>query len=106
MNHDEHGRYVAIGMAAIAGSITALALMDWKHMGWQERLLTLFVGAAFAVFAVPPLAAYAGLNVKDLGVICGVTYFGASGWNMFMPVVLQSGARKLREWLGVKEDSQ
>jgi hypothetical protein len=40
------------------------------------------------------------MNIENLRVICGVTYFGATGANIFIPLSI----RKMKKVLGVEED--
>lgn len=101
IEQNEHTRLAYVAMAALAGSVTALSFLPWKQMSWTEIALTLFVGFGFAVFGVPYLAAdLAKINIENLRVICGVTYFGATGANIFIPLSI----RKMKKVLGVEED--
>jgi hypothetical protein len=89
-DHGDHARLVYTGMAAVAGAITALSFMKWREMSWPEVMLTIFVGAAFALFAVPWIAAdWAGMDLENLRAICGVTYLGATGSNILIPVAIR-----------------
>lgn len=101
MDLDTHGhRFVYTIFAAVAGAVTALSMLEWKRMTWQEITLTVFVGATFSLFAVPWLAAdVAGVKIDNLRVICGVTYMGATGANILIPVAI----RRLRGLLGLEE---
>lgn len=93
--HDQ-ARLAYVAMAALAGSITALSFLPWKTMTWVEILLTLFVGFAFAIFGMPWLAAdWARIDIDNLRVICGITYFGATGANIFIPLVIRKLKRQL-----------
>jgi hypothetical protein len=93
----DHYRMTYIVMAAVAGSITSLAMLNWKDMSWTEILLTLFVGSSFAVFCVPWLAGdWLRIDITDLRAICGVTYFGATGANVFVPLLI----RKVKSQIG------
>ena len=94
--HD-HARLAYIAMAALAGSITALSMQNWKSMPWSEVVLTVFVGMSFAIFAVPWLAHdWANIDIDNLRAICGVTYLGATGANVLLPLAI----RKARTWFG------
>ncbi len=100
MNDTDHARYFYVGMASVAGAITALSMLPWKRMSWSEILLTIFVGTTFSVFAVPWMAAdLAGMNIDNLRVICGITYMGATGANILIPVAI----RRLRGLLGLED---
>lgn len=102
IENNEHTRLAYVMMAAMAGSVTALSFLPWKTMSWAEIALTIFVGFAFAVFGVPWVAAdVARMNIDNLRVICGITYFGATGANVFIPLII----RKLKKMLGLMEDA-
>jgi hypothetical protein len=75
-------------MAATAGSITALSMMKWKEMSGAEVALTLFVGAAFAIF-VAPWAASKWLNIDyntDMQGMCAIVYAAGSLSNVLIPL--------------------
>jgi hypothetical protein len=75
-------------MAAVAGAITALSLMDWQKMSWQLRAMTVFVGTAFAIFAVPLLvSSIAPFDNMKLKIACGATYFGGTFSNLAIPAI-------------------
>lgn len=95
IEQNEHTRLAYIVMSALAGSVTALSFLPWKSMSWGEIALTLFVGFAFAVFGVPWIAAdLARIDIESLRVICGVTYFGATGANVFIPIIIRKAKRQ------------
>lgn len=99
-DQQEHARIAYIAMAALAGAITALSFMPWKTMRWSEIAMTLFVGSAFAVFGVPWIAGdWAHMDLTNLRAVCAVTYFGATGANVFIPLII----RKLRKSFGLEE---
>lgn len=80
-------------MAAIAGAVTALAFLKWKEMETREVVLTLFVGASFAIFVTPWLAhMILGDAAHSPQAIAGLTYVTASGSNTLLPLVIR--------WLG------
>jgi hypothetical protein len=86
-------RTAYVGMAAIAGAVTALAFQKWKEMTPTEIVLTLVVGASFAIFVVPLILHLAfGLNETDIRTIAGITYISASGSNTLIPLAIR--------WLG------
>jgi len=96
----DHARLAYIAMAALAGAITALSFLPWKTMSWAEIAMTLFVGSAFAIFGVPWIAAdWAHMDIENLRAICAVTYFGATGANVFIPLVI----RKLKKSFGMED---
>jgi len=84
------GRYVYIVMSALAGAITALSFMPWSKMRWTEIGMTLFVGSAFALFGVPYLIGdMVKVEIHSLRAICFWTYIGATGANVFLPVIIR-----------------
>lgn len=87
--HD-HLRMVYIGMAAIAGSVTALSFMKWREMTWPEIIMTLIVGFSFAIFFVPWLAAdWMHIDINNLRAVCAVVYLGGMSSNALMPVLIK-----------------
>lgn len=95
-------RNVYIVMAALAGSITSLAFMNWRQMDWPERGLTVFVGATFAIFAVPwiwfDVLGWRNASLNDLRYACGLAYAGGTCANAFIPLLIRLG----RTWLSGK----
>jgi hypothetical protein len=92
----EQARMVYIAMAALAGAVTSLSGMPWRTMSWPEIFMTLFVGTAFAVLLVPWLAAdWLHVDISNLRAICAVTYLGATGANVFIPVIIRKVKRLL-----------
>lgn len=88
--HHDLPRMAYIAAAAIAGAVTALSMMRWKSMAWSEIAMTLFVGTTFSIFVVPWIAAdWAGIDISNLRVICGATYIGAMGSNVFIPMLIR-----------------
>lgn len=89
-------RQIYIGIAAIAGAITALSLMNWRNMSWPEVWITLFVGASFAMFAVPWLAGdILKINDSTLRAACGLTYLGGTCANALIPPLIRRAKRML-----------
>lgn len=96
-DQESHFRVLYIAMAAMAGSVTALSFLPWKSMSWTEIGMTLFVGSTFAIFGVPWLAHdWAHIDIENLRAICAITYFGATGANVFIPIVI----RRFKKALG------
>ncbi len=92
----EQARMAYIAMAALAGAITSLSGMPWRTMSWPDIALTLFVGTAFAVFLVPWVASdWLHVDIRNLRAICAVTYLGATGANVFIPVLIRKVKRLL-----------
>lgn len=91
-------------LAAFAGAVTALAFMKWKEMTYPEILLTLFVGASFAIFVTPWLANVAlGIETEDARSVAAITYVMASGSNTFLPVIIRYLRRLFLERNGGEE---
>ena len=94
-------RQVYIAIAAIAGAITALSFMNWRQMTWPEVWITLFVGASFAVFAVPWIAGdILKINDSTLRAACGLTYLGGTCANALIPPLV----RKVKRMLALHEE--
>lgn len=94
-------RVVYIGMAAVAGAITALSLMDRARMTRWDMVLTVFVGTSFALFAVPYLTAdVLHLERSTLSAACGLTYLGGTFGNALIPPLL----RKLKKKFALTEE--
>lgn len=78
-----------IGLAAVAGAVTALSFRGWKEMTRTEIVLTLFVSASFSVFVVPWLAySYFG-PTPDIRALAFAIYVGGSGANTFLPLIFR-----------------
>lgn len=103
MNPDNPiARAVYIGMAAVAGAITALSFLQWREMTWGQILLTVFVGTSFAVFVVPWVTVDV-LHVKDsLRTACGLTYIGGAVANAVVPKI----ARRVSAFFKLDEGVQ
>jgi hypothetical protein len=85
-------RNIYLALTALCGSITALAYMRYKEMGWGEISLNLFIGLAFAFFVAP----WAGhtilrINETDARALCMVTYVFAAGWPLILPRIINWG---------------
>lgn len=93
------GAYLAL--AALAGSITALSVRNWKEMTRSEILLTLFVGFSFAWFVTPWLA-HSVLGVAEDGLrkISALTYIFAAGTNSILPMLIRSIQRAVERVFG------
>lgn len=90
MNDHNDYRVLYIIMSAIAGSVTALSFLKYRQMTWVEIGLTLFVGFAFAVIAVPYIAAdWLKMDIGNLRAVCFAVYTGGTAWNVLIPVVIK-----------------
>ena len=80
--------------AAFCGSVTSLSLMQWKTMERKEVMLTLFVGTTFSVFVAPFIASSVfHVDVGNLQALCAAMYFGATGANAFIPMLIKRFTR-------------
>lgn len=78
-----------IGLAAVAGGVTALSFREWKQMRRAEILMVLFVGAAFAIFVAPWVAhAIFRLPVSDTRGTAAIVYIMGSGSNALLPWII------------------
>lgn len=97
----EQARAAYIAMAALAGAISSLSVLEWKAMTWAEVAMTILVGSTFAAFAVPYLIAdVAGIDITSLRSICFFTYLGATGANSFLPILIRLGRHFLVRLFG------
>lgn len=100
IDQQDHASIAYQGLAAVAGSITALSMLKWREMSWPEVFMTMFVGTSFSIFAVPWLAAdLAGIDMGSLRVVCGITYIGATGANILIPMAI----RRARAVIGLED---
>lgn len=90
-----------LGLAALAGAITALSFRPFKHMTRAEIIIAVFVGFSFAAFVGPWAAAVIfGDGPVDLRILGGVFYIMATGSNLLLPPLI----RKVGELFGVKAE--
>lgn len=100
-------RMLYVGISAVAGAITALSFMRWRDMPWPDRLLTLFVGAAFALIFVPWIVGDVfHVDMAPLRAACAITYIGAVGSNSFLPLIIRSAKRFASARLGTDEGAK
>lgn len=76
-------------MSALAGAVTALAQMTYKEMTWVDIALTLFSGFGFAVFFMPSVAQWMGVDENNIRTTNAIVYIGGTGWNILMPFAIQ-----------------
>lgn len=80
-------------LASLAGALTALSVRPFQSMSRGEIVVALTVGASFALFVGPWVAAIIfGEGPTDIRVLGGVLYLLASGSNILIP--------KAVKWLG------
>jgi hypothetical protein len=83
-----------VGMAALAGAITALAFVKWKELSRGEILLTLVAGFSFAVFVTPWVAeTFFGVEPTNVRALAAMTYIFGSGSNILLPLLIRSIGR-------------
>lgn len=98
--HDFMLRYVYIPLAAIAGSISALASAKTQQMNRTDILLTFAAGFSFAIFVTPWLAVSVfGVNENNVRAIAGLTYIFGAGSNILLPVLIE----QLKRVVGSRE---
>jgi hypothetical protein len=103
-NHSDHANLFYGAVASLAGAVTALSFLPWKTMRWAEIAMTLFVGSAFATFCVPYLAGRIGnVDLNELRALCFFTYVGATGANVFLPIIIRAGKRWLEKVFGTED---
>lgn len=96
MNDHPYATRLYIFLAGVAGAVTSLSMMQWRSMTWSERLMTIFVGTAFSMFAMPWIAAdWARIDITNLRAICALTYLGGTGANILIPVIIRRFKRQL-----------
>jgi hypothetical protein len=84
-----------VGLAAIAGAVTALSFRGWKEMSRTEIAMTLFVSSCFAVFVVPWLAYSWFGPTPDIRAMAFAIYVGGSGSNTFLPMIFRWASKRL-----------
>lgn len=93
MSDDPTMPQVYVIIAALTGAITALSFMRWKEMSRVEILLTLGVGASFAIFVTPWIAhSLLGIPTSNSQALAALTWVSASGSNILIPMAIR--------WLG------
>lgn len=98
-------RFFWVCGAAVAGAISALPTMNWKQMGIGERLLTVFVGGAFAVYLTPLIVARF-TDKPDLQTVCAFTYIMGICGNAVVPIVIRRGKAWAESWGKSSEEKE
>ena len=87
-------------LAAFAGSVTSLALMQWQRMTPKEIAFTIFVGYAFAIYGAPYIVFdLLGWGPETPRFAKSVVYFGGIFGNALIPLLL----RKLKSFFKLDE---
>jgi hypothetical protein len=95
MDESSGMRHLYIAMAAIGGAIISLSQLRWQDMPWQDRGMTLLVGVLFSLFGVPWVVGdLMNVDITPLRVACGVTFFGAAGAPIFVPMIIRFFRKK------------
>lgn len=88
-------------LASLAGAATAVSFMPWSKMRWAEIAMTLFVGSAFATFGVPyAVEKLTGIKLDNMQAVGFYMYIGATGVNVFLPIIIRGGKRWLEKFFG------
>ncbi len=83
-------------IASVAGSVSGLAFMPWKDMGWREITLTLFVGTSCAFFVAPWLTYHIFGVPTDTGrTVAMTTYVTGVGAHILLPRIIKFLGRAL-----------
>ncbi len=85
-------------LASFAGALTALSFRPFAQMSRTEVMLSLIVGASFAIFVGPWVAQWIfGSATPDVRVLGGLFYLMASGSNILIPLAV----KKVSSFFGV-----
>lgn len=78
-------------LAAMAGSLTALSMRQFKKMTPLEISIALVVGVVFSVFVSPWIVHtfYGPLPTVNLYLLGFVFYLTATGWNIILPFLVR-----------------
>lgn len=96
-------REIYVGVASIAGAITALSFKKWQAMSSIEVVFGLLVGASFAWFVTPLIVEkIASPSPENVRITAGLTYLVAAGSNVIMPLMIG----QLRKRLGLDGDDK
>lgn len=99
-NENPFALWVWTILASFAGALTALSFRPFVQMRRAEILLSLVVGASFAIFVGPWVATWIfGNGQADIRVLGGLFYLMASGSNILIPL----GVKKLSGFFGIAE---
>lgn len=95
-------RHLYIPLAAVAGSISALASTKVQSMSRWDVAVTFFAGFFFAIFVTPWVAA-SWFNIEDDNVraIAGLTYLFGAGSNILLPFMLDQLKRVIGSGKGM-----
>ncbi len=90
MNHETILGYGWLGLASMAGAITALAFKQFQPLAPRERALLVFVGFVFAIFVGPLIVNWLVPGERQSSRIVGAMYYMiAAGANWVLPWVLE-----------------
>lgn len=98
----EHLRTAYVLLAAVAGGIVSLSTLPWKRMPWDERLMTVAVGAFVGIFAAPWVAVdIMKIDVSHVNTICGITFSSAAA----AQALVQPAIKALKNKLGLGDEA-
>lgn len=88
--HDFLVRYLYIPLAALAGAVSSLGARRWQSMTRTKMVLTIFIGATFAIFVTPWAAhEFIGVREDDARGTVALTYLFAIGAHVLLPWLIQ-----------------
>lgn len=90
-------RYAYLALAAMAGSVTALASSKWKEMTRLELFINFISGFGFAVFVTPWIAEkLIGVPQDETRLLAALTYIAAAGSNIIIPKLIAAIAGRVQ----------
>lgn len=90
VHETDYLRYLWIGLASLAGAITALAFKQFQPLSPRERTMLVFVGFVFAIFVGPLIVGWFLPDEKASSRIVGALYYLiAAGANWMLPWVIE-----------------
>lgn len=82
-------RYAYLTLAAMAGSVTALASSKWKELSRAEIAINFASGFGFAMFVTPWIAEkLMGIPQAETRLLAAMTYVAAAGSNILIPKII------------------
>lgn len=83
-------KFVWIGLASLAGAITALAFKQFQPLTPKQRAMLVFVGFVFAIFVGPLIVGWILPDEKGSSRVVGALYYLiAAGANWMLPWSLE-----------------
>lgn len=98
----DHIRTLYVLGAAIGGGIASLSTLPWKKMPWDERMMTVVVGALVGIYLAPWVAVdLMHINTDHVNTICGITFASSASSQALM----QPAIKKLKKMLGLGDEA-